>query len=206
MLHCFIAEPLMYQCLSWKTPLFQSIAARLPLLLSTRPLHLIHIENERWANATHILTKGRLGLLLQGSDRLEPQARFPSTVNPSLAVELLLLKSPLFMHKCVKEVELSSRDPWLASAVIKKDILESDDCDFSFTATSNKQQQTIAPFLKQHLELWIVQFLFIPHPAAPQGSRPRRWPKHADCLHSSFKPRGICPLLYPHTAPSFAPQ
>lgn len=57
------------------------------------------------------------------------------------------------MHKCVKEEELSSRDPWLALEVIKKDILESDDCDFSFTATSNKQQQTIAPFLKQHLEL-----------------------------------------------------
>lgn len=43
------------------------------------------------------------------------------------------------MHKCVKEEELSSRDPWLALEVIKKDILESDDCDFSFTATSNKQ-------------------------------------------------------------------
>lgn len=110
------------------------------------------------------------------------------------------------MHKHVKAVEPSLRDPWLALEVIKKDILEFDDCDFSFTATSNKQQQTIAPFLKQHLELRIVQFLFIPHPAAPQGSRPRRWPKRADCLHSSFKPRGICPLLYPHTASSFAPR
>lgn len=120
MLHCFVAEPLMYQCLSLKSPVFQSNAAHLPLLLPTRPLHLIHIENERWAHATHILTKGRLGLLLQGSDRLEPQARFPSTVNPSLAMLLILLKSHLFMHKCVKEVEPSSRDTWLALEVIKK--------------------------------------------------------------------------------------
>lgn len=72
---------------------------------------------------------------------------------------------------------------------------------FSFTAKRNKQQQNYFLFLKRG---WMERFLFIPHPAAPQGSRPRRWPKHLDCLRSSFEPRGIRPLLYLHTASSFA--
>lgn len=79
---------------------FQSAALPSPLLLSNTllsfllycspaPLLLffffcLQTENVRWANAIQSLTKGKLGLQLQGSDRLAPEARF----SLSLASEL----------------------------------------------------------------------------------------------------------------------
>lgn len=73
-------------------PLFQSTALPSPLLLSTAlspifypplpPFFCFQTGNVRWANAIHCLTKGKLGLLLQGSDRLMPEARFFFSLNP----------------------------------------------------------------------------------------------------------------------------
>lgn len=116
-------------------PLFQSAALPSPLPLSTTlsptfypplsPLLHFQTENVRWANAIHSLTKGKLGLLQQGSDRLVPEARFSFSLSP-----LTRRSAPLsfFSHLLIRaharthayKVKLRLREPLLTVEVIKK--------------------------------------------------------------------------------------
>lgn len=96
--------------------LFQSAALLSPPLLSTTlssfalfpspSLCYFQTENGRWANAIHSLTKGNLGVLQQGSDRLVPQARSasPLTLPPAgaLCVSNLLTHSLTHTQTCVQ--------------------------------------------------------------------------------------------------------
>lgn len=71
--------------ISKRCPSFSSAAFKRPLsyfLSPSSPLLCFQTENVRWANAIHSLTKGKLGLLQQGSDRLVPEARFSFSLSP----------------------------------------------------------------------------------------------------------------------------
>lgn len=87
-----VSSSLYLSYLTFPFPFFQSGALPSSLLLSntlsyflspTSPPLRFQTENVRWANAIHSLTKGKLGLLLRGSDRLVPEARFSFSLNPS---------------------------------------------------------------------------------------------------------------------------
>lgn len=70
----FKALPFLLHCrFQPSSPLFSIPLVTPPLCFQT--------ENARWANAIHSFTKGKLGLLLQGSDRLVPEAKFYFSFN-----------------------------------------------------------------------------------------------------------------------------
>lgn len=112
-------EPSNPPFISKRCPSFSSAALSHPLSHflspSSPPLHC-QTENVRWANAIHSLTNGKLGLLLQGSDRLVPEACFSFSLNPLTHWSPLHCFSLIYSHK----VTLCLREALLAVEVIKK--------------------------------------------------------------------------------------
>lgn len=110
--------------------LFQSAALLSPPLLSTTLssfalfpspfLCYFQTENGRWANAIHSLTKGNLGVLQQGSDRLVPQARSasPLTLPPAGALCVSNLLTHSLTHKLVYSATLCLGESLLTEEVI----------------------------------------------------------------------------------------
>lgn len=91
--------------ISKRCPSFSSAAFNRPhsyFLSPSSPLLSSKTENVRWANAIHRLTKGKLGLLLQGSDRLEPEARFSFSHNPLTSWSALCLFFLIYSHTNTK--------------------------------------------------------------------------------------------------------
>ena len=104
LLLAFALTRLTFPSISKRCPSFSSAAFNHPLAYSLSPscpppppLLCFQTENVRWANAIHSLTKGKLGLLLQGLDRLVPEARFSFSLNPhTCRSALCFFFSPLF--------------------------------------------------------------------------------------------------------------
>lgn len=93
----YFTASLLNQLQCCASPLFSLFCPRTPFLFSAPPLipRLFNRWQKMWdeLNAMHRLTKGKLGLLQQGSDRLAPEARFFLSLKPLNCCRTL----PLFL-------------------------------------------------------------------------------------------------------------